>query len=208
LAFAKKHTQGMETLKKQTDELLVQLYARGNNDAFNVLLHRHKKRVFSYIYFTVRNKELTEDIFQETFIRVITTIKQGRYTENGKFIGWVNRIAHNLIMDYFRQEKNQNTISNDECADYDLLNNSKLCEGTVEDQIVLNQTYKDINKLIHVLPENQKEVLLMRYYQGLSFKEIAHKTDVSINTALGRMRYALLNIRRIADEKGILLDLN
>ncbi len=198
----------METLKKQTDELLVQLYARGNNDAFNVLLHRHKKRVFSYIYFTVRNKELTEDIFQETFIRVITTIKQGRYTENGKFIGWVNRIAHNLIMDYFRQEKNQNTISNDECADYDLLNNSKLCEGTVEDQIVLNQTYKDINKLIHVLPENQKEVLLMRYYQGLSFKEIAHKTDVSINTALGRMRYALLNIRRIADEKGILLDLN
>jgi RNA polymerase sigma-70 factor (ECF subfamily) len=208
LAFAKKHTQGMETLKKQTDELLVQLYARGNNDAFNVLLHRHKKRVFSYIYFTVRNKELTEDIFQETFIRVITTIKQGRYTENGKFIGWVNRIAHNLIMDYFRQERNQNTISNDECADYDLLNNSKLCEGTVEDQIVLNQTYKDINKLIHVLPENQKEVLLMRYYQGLSFKEIAHKTDVSINTALGRMRYALLNIRRIADEKGILLDLN
>lgn len=198
----------METLKKQTDELLVQLYARGNNDAFNVLLHRHKKRVFSYIYFTVRNKELTEDIFQETFIRVITTIKQGRYTENGKFIGWVNRIAHNLIMDYFRQERNQNTISNDECADYDLLNNSKLCEGTVEDQIVLNQTYKDINKLIHVLPENQKEVLLMRYYQGLSFKEIAHKTDVSINTALGRMRYALLNIRRIADEKGILLDLN
>ena len=198
----------METLKKQTDELLVQLYARGNNDAFNVLLHRHKKRVFSYIYFTVRNKELTEDIFQETFIRVITTIKQGRYTENGKFIGWVNRIAHNLIMDYFRQERNQNTISNDECADYDLLNNSKLCEGTVEDQIVLNQTYKDINKLIHVLPENQKEVLLMRYYQGLSFKEIAHKTDVSINTALGRMRSALLNIRRIADEKGILLDLN
>ncbi|MDR0873369.1 MAG: sigma-70 family RNA polymerase sigma factor [Prevotellaceae bacterium] len=195
----------METLKTLTDTALVELYAQGNNEAFDVLLYRHKNKVFAYIYFTVRNKELAEDIFQETFIRVITTLKQGRYAESGKFIAWVNRIAHNLIIDHFRQERSENTVSNDECADFDLLNNSKLCDGTVEDSIVQEQIYGDVRHLVGILPEEQQIVVQMRYYEGLSFKEIADKTNVSINTALGRMRYALLNMRRIADEKGIML---
>jgi RNA polymerase sigma-70 factor (ECF subfamily) len=195
----------METLKTLTDTQLVELYAQGNNEAFDVLLYRHKNKVFAYIYFTVRNKELAEDIFQETFIRVITTLKQGRYADSGKFIAWVNRIAHNLIIDHFRQERNVNTVSNDECSDFDLLNNSKLCDGTVEDSIVQEQIYGDVRHLIGILPEEQQIVVQMRYYEGFSFKEIADKTNVSINTALGRMRYALLNMRRIADEKGMVL---
>jgi RNA polymerase sigma-70 factor (ECF subfamily) len=197
----------MDALKTMADEQLVQLYAQGNNDAFDILLSRYKNRVFSYIYFIVRDRDLTEDIFQDTFIRVITTIKQGRYTDNGKFVAWVNRIAHNLIIDHFRHERNENTIST-EYSDIDLLNNSKLCDGTIEDSIVQDQVFCDVARLITVLPENQQEVIRMRYYDGLSFKDIADKTNVSINTALGRMRYALLNMRRIAEEKGISLDLN
>jgi len=197
----------METLKMLTDNELVDLYAQGNNEAFDVLLFRHKNKVFAYIYFTVRNKDLAEDIFQETFVRVITTLRQGRYADTGKFTAWVNRIAHNLIIDHFRHERNENTVSNDDCEDFDLLNNSKLCDGTVEDSIVQEQIYDDVRNLISVLPEEQQEVVQMRYYEGLSFKEIADKTNVSINTALGRMRYALLNMRRIADEKGMVLSL-
>jgi len=197
----------MEALKILTDTDLVNLYAQGNNEAFDVLLSRHKNKVFAYIYFTVRNKDLAEDIFQETFVRVITTLKQGRYSESGKFTAWVSRIAHNLIIDHFRQERSENTISNDDCTELDLLNNSKLCDGTVEDSIVQEQIYGDVRNLVNVLPEEQQVVVRMRYYEGLSFKEIADKTDVSINTALGRMRYALLNMRRIADEKGIVLSL-
>ena len=197
----------METLKMLTDNELVDLYAQGNNEAFDVLLFRHKNKVFAHIYFTVRNKDLAEDIFQETFVRVITTLKQGRYAESGKFTAWVNRIAHNLIIDHFRHERNENTISNDDCTEFDLLNNSKLCDGTVEDSIVQEQIYGDIRSLVNVLPEEQQVVVRMRYYEDLSFKEIADKTNVSINTALGRMRYALLNMRRIADEKGIVLSM-
>ncbi len=197
----------METLKTMTDNELVELYAQGNNEAFDVLLFRHKSKVYSYIYFIVRNKEITEDVFQDTFIRVINTIKQGRYTDNGKFVAWVNRIAHNLIIDYFRHEKNENTVSNNDFADFDLFNNSKLSEQTIEDQLVKDQVFYDVQKLVSSLPDNQKEVVLMRYYDGLSFKDIADKTNVSINTALGRMRYALLNIRKTAEEKGICLDL-
>jgi RNA polymerase sigma-70 factor (ECF subfamily) len=197
----------METLKKMTDNQLVTLYAEGNNDAFNVLLFRYKNKVYSYIYFIVRNKEITEDIFQDTFIRVINTVKQGRYVDTGKFVAWVNRIAHNLIIDYFRHEKNENAISNDDCQDFDLFNNSKLSDQTIEDQLVTDQVYHDVQRLVSVLPQNQREVIQMRYYEGLSFKDIADKTNVSINTALGRMRYALLNIRKIAEEKGICLDL-
>lgn len=194
----------MEELLSLTDEQLVSDYSNGNNLAFDILLDRHKQVVYSYIYFTVRNRELTEDIFQETFIKAIVTIKQGRYTETGKFRAWISRIAHNLIIDYFRQKKNENTISNDE-APVDLLNNPSLCDGTVEDQIVRLQITSDIRKLISFLPDSQREVLEMRYYQDLSFKEIAEQTGVSINTALGRMRYAILNIRRMADEYDIVL---
>jgi RNA polymerase sigma-70 factor (ECF subfamily) len=194
-------------LKEMTDEELVIAYAQGNNIAFDILLNRHKSNIYSYIYFIVRNKEMTEDIFQETFVKAIVTIKQGRYTENGKFRAWINRIAHNLIIDTYRQEKNEQIISNDEC-EIDLFNNSKLSDGTIEDVIVKEQILSDVKKLINYLPDSQKEVLALRYYQDLSFKEIADITGVSINTALGRMRYAILNMRRMAEEKKMILTMD
>ncbi|HBK29498.1 MAG TPA: RNA polymerase subunit sigma-24 [Parabacteroides sp.] len=196
----------MSKLDLMTDEDLVVSYANGDNTAFDVLLNRHKNSVHSYIYFIVRNKELTEDLFQETFIKVITTIKQGRYTDNGKFKAWIMRIAHNLIIDNFRQERNENMISNDE-VEVDLFNNIKLCEHTIEEELVKQQVLKDIRRLVKSLPENQREVLEMRYYQDLSFKEIADMTGVSINTALGRMRYAIMNMRRLAAENHMELSL-
>jgi len=194
----------MTNLKMLNDEELVVVYAQGNNSAFDILLNRHKDTVYSYIYFIVRNRELAEDIFQETFVKAIITIKQGRYTENGKFRAWISRIAHNLIIDNYRQEKNEQTISNDDC-EVDLFNNYKLSEGTIEDEMIKSQILSDVKKLVNYLPENQKEVLLLRYYQDLSFKEIADITGVSINTALGRMRYAILNMRRMAEEKNMIL---
>jgi RNA polymerase sigma-70 factor (ECF subfamily) len=197
----------MIQLKQMTDEELVVAYAEGNNVAFGILLERHKSNIYSYIYFIVRNREMAEDIFQETFVKAITTIKQGRYTENGKFRAWINRIAHNLIIDNYRQEKNEQTISNDEC-EIDLFNNSKLSDGTIEDEIVKKQVLSDVKKLINYLPDNQKEVVILRYYQDLSFKEIADITGVSINTALGRMRYAVLNMRRLAGEKNMILTMD
>lgn len=192
----------MKNLKKMTDEALVELYAEGNNSAFDVLLNRYKKSIHSYIFYIVRNYDLTEDIFQETFLKVIMTIKQGRYTDNGKFKAWITRIAHNLIIDNFRQERNENTISNDE-VEIDLLNDMRLCESNIEDNMVQEQIYQDVKKLVKHLPDNQREVLEMRYYQDMSFKEIADITGVSINTALGRMRYAILNVRRMAEEHHI-----
>jgi len=189
----------MNNLKTMADNELVALYAKGNNPAFDVLLNRYKNSVHAYIYYIVRDKDLTEDVFQETFVKAIVTIKQGRYTENGKFKAWIMRIAHNLIIDYFRQERNENTISNDD-MDMDLFNDIRLCDNSVEDQMVQNQVFADVRKLVRHLPENQREVLEMRYYKDMSFKEIAEVTGVSINTALGRMRYAILNMRRMADE--------
>jgi RNA polymerase sigma-70 factor (ECF subfamily) len=197
----------MIDLKEMTDEELVVAYGEGNNIAFDILLNRHKNNIYSYIYFVVRNKEMTEDIFQETFVKAIVTIKQGRYTENGKFRAWINRIAHNLIIDSYRQEKNEQTISNDEC-EIDLFNNPKLSDGTIEDAIVKAQIFSDVKRLMNCLPDNQKEVLVLRYYQNLSFKEIADITGVSINTALGRMRYAILNMRRMAEEKNMILTMD
>lgn len=194
----------METLKTMTDEMLVHLYSDGNNKSFDILLERHKQSLYNYVYFIVRDRDLTEDIFQDTFIKAIINIKQGRYTENGKFKAWITRIAHNLIIDHFRQIKNENTTSNDESA-VDLLNNPSLCESTIEDHIIQNQITADIQKLISFLPDNQREVLEMRYYKDMSFKEISDVTGVSINTALGRMRYAILNIRRMTEENQISL---
>lgn len=194
----------METLKKMTDEQLVVNYSNGNNSAFDILLERHKQNVFNYIFFIVKDRDLADDIFQDTFIKAIINIKQGRYTENGKFRAWISRIAHNLIIDHFRQEKNENTISNDE-APIDLLNNPSLCDETIEDKLVFDQISSDIRKLITYLPESQREVLEMRYYQDMSFKDIAEQTGVSINTALGRMRYAILNVRKMAEENKIVL---
>ena len=196
----------MNTLKSMTDEELVVCYAQGNNAAFDTLLGRYKSSVYSYIYYIVQDKELAEDIFQETFVKVIVTIKQGGYTENGKFKAWIMRIAHNLVIDSFRQERSENTISNDE-VEVDLFNNRDLCEETIEDSLVRRQVLSDVRKLVKHLPAKQREVLEMRYYQDLSLKEIADLTGVSINTALGRMRYAILNMRRMAEENHMELSL-
>ncbi len=196
----------MKNLNHCTDEELVKLYENGNNKAFEVLLMRYKSKVYSYIYLIVRSRELAEDIFQETFIKAIATIQQGRYTETGKFLGWINRIAHNLIIDHFRREKNENTQSADG-VEYDLINTTKLSEKSVEDIISNEQVLSDVVRLIDFLPESQQAVIRMRFFEDLSFKEIAEKTDVSINTALGRMRYALLNMRRIATEKDLYLEI-
>ena len=192
----------MENLQQMTDDALVALYSKGNNQAFDVLLERYKDKVYSYIYFSVRNDEFAEDLFQETFVKAIVTIQQGRYTENGKFISWITRIAHNLVIDFFRQERNENVVSNDE-TEVDLFNNIKLSDDTIETQLVNNQVLSDVRRLVDFLPDNQREVVYMRFYQDLSFKEISEITGVSINTALGRMRYALLNLRRMAEEKDI-----
>ena len=189
-----------------TDEQLVKAYAEGNNEAFDMLLKRHQDRVFNYILRIIKNEDLANDIFQETFVKAILTIKQGRYTENGKFPAWISRIAHNLIIDYYRQEKSENVQSTD-IEDVNILNRKDLCEATVEDDIISRQILEDVRYLIGELPELQREVLNMRYYQNMSFKEIAEKTGVSINTALGRMRYAIINLRRIAAEKEIILTL-
>lgn len=197
----------MRSYKLMTDDELVKLYADGNNEAFETLLNRYKSRVYSKIYFVVRNREICEDVFQETFIKAITTIKQGRYTDNGKFLAWVNRIARNLIIDYFRRNQSENTHSNDN-FDYDLLNDLQLAEETIEETMVRTQVLDDVARLVSFLPDIQQEVVKMRFYDDLSFKEIAEKTGVSINTALGRMRYAILNMRRIAEENNMILEIN
>lgn len=194
----------MESINCMTDDALVRLYAEGNNNAFDVLLNRYEQRIFSYISFIVHNQEVAEDIFQETFMKAIVTIQQGRYTENGRFQAWLTRIAHNLIIDFFRQCRNENCVSNDD-VEYDLFNDMKLSETTIEMKMVKNQTLDDVRLLVENLPQNQKEVVYMRYYQELSFKEIAEATGVSINTALGRMRYALLNLRRMAVSHNVYL---
>lgn len=194
----------MEKLAQMTDDMLVSLYIGGNNSAFDVLLNRHKDRLYHYIYFIVRTKEVAEDIFQETFVKAIVRLQEGRYQPDGKFGAWITRIAHNLVIDQFRQERNENLVSNDE-SEVDLLNNAALAEGTIENQMVNEQVLRDVRALVNELPDCQREVVFMRYYQQLSFKEISDITGVSINTALGRMRYAILNMRRIAAEKNISL---
>lgn len=194
----------MQKFDKQTDDQLVAAYAKGNNDAFDALLQRHQTRVYNCIYQMVRERSLAEDIFQETFVKAITTIRQGRYTENGKFAAWINRIARNLVIDFFRQEKIEASVSADD-DNFDILNRKELSEDTVEDLIIDRQIRDDLRKLIRHLPKSQRQVLVMRYYRNLSFKEIAEATGVSINTALGRMRYAILNLRRMAHEHDILL---
>lgn len=196
----------MKNLCQLADDELVKLYENGNNAAFEVLLNRYKSRVYTYIFLIVRNKELTEDIFQEAFIKAIATIQQGRYVESGRFLGWINRIAHNLIIDHFRKEKNENTFSTDG-LEYDYVNNTKYSEKSFEDVINNEQVLHDVVHLINYLPASQQEVVRMRFFEDLSFKEIAEKTDVSINTALGRMRYALMNMRRIASEKNVHLEI-
>jgi RNA polymerase sigma-70 factor (ECF subfamily) len=193
-------------LSERTDDELVQLYAQGDHAAFAVLMNRYQERVYTYIYLIVRNRSLAEDLFQDTFIKVITTIRQQRYTGNGKFLAWVNRIAHNLIIDFFRREQMENVSS--QCDyEYDIFNNAKLCDMTVEDEIVYEQLLGNVSKMVDFLPDTQREVVKMRFYDDLSFKEIADKTGVSINTALGRMRYALINMRKLTEDNNMVLQI-
>ncbi len=196
----------MKNLCQLADDKLVRLYIEGESKAFEVLLKRYKSKVFTYIFLIVRNNELAEDIFQETFIKAINTIQRGKYTESGRFLSWINRIAHNLIIDYFRKQKNENTFSVDG-LEYNYVNNSEYVERSVEDVINNEQVLKDVVHLVDFLPQNQQDVVRMRFFEELSFKEIAEKTNVSINTALGRMRYALLNMRKIALSNDLKLEL-
>ena len=188
----------------RNDNKLVQQFISGDQNSLEILIQRHKSRVFSYILLIVKNQELAEDIFQETFIKVIRSLKRGRYIENGKFVSWVLRIAHNLIIDHFRKEKLKGTISNDS-LDVDIFNSQKFSEDTIEDQLVYTQILSEVKDLIQELPDDQQQVIYMRHYMGLSFKEIADQTDVSINTALGRMRYALINLRKLIEKKKLTL---
>jgi RNA polymerase sigma-70 factor (ECF subfamily) len=186
------------------DNELVQQFIKGDQESLEILIHRHKSRVFSYILLIVKNQELAEDIFQETFIKVIRSLKKGKYIENGKFVSWVLRISHNLIIDHFRKEKLKGMVSN-ESTHVDIFNSRKYAEDTIEDQMVKTQILFEVKELIAELPEDQQQVIYMRHYMGLSFKEIAEKTDVSINTALGRMRYALINLRKLIEKKNLAL---
>ena len=194
----------MEDLINLSDEKLVMLYADGLNPAFDIMVERYKDKVYSYIFHIVKCEDLADDLFQETFVKAIVTINQGRYTENGKFLPWIYRIAHNLIIDTFRQEKSANTLSCDS-EEVNILNRKELCESTIEDSLVIEQIHQDIKNIVNALPQSQREVLTMRYYKNMSFKEIADITNVSINTALGRMRYAIMNMRRIAEENNIIM---
>jgi RNA polymerase sigma-70 factor (ECF subfamily) len=187
----------MNMLTMHTDEELVVLYATGKDEAFDVLLERYKDRLFSYILYHVRNTDVAEDIFQETFVKVIVTIRDGRYTESGKFYSWISRIAHNLVIDFFRREKGENTVSTDE-TEVDLLNNAKLSDRCTQSAMDSEQTFVDLQHLIEKLPEEQREVVQMHYFQEMTFKEIAEEKGISINTALGRMRYGILNMRKMA----------
>ena len=194
----------MQQLKRLSDEELVKAYADGNNEAFDTLLNRHQQRVFNYILRIVKNRDLADDIFQETFVKVITTIRQGNYTESGKFASWITRIAHNLVIDFFRQDRTNAIVSTDD-EQTNLLNRRELSEETIEDLLIDDQIACDVRRIMESLPENQRQVLEMRFYQNMSFKEIADSTNVSINTALGRVRYALINMRKIAAENNIAL---
>jgi len=186
-----------------TDQELIGRYLAGNQSSLEKLIRRHKNRIFAYILMIVKEKELAEDLFQDTFIKVINTIRSGSYKEEGKFIQWAMRIAHNLIIDHFRKAKRIPTIENRD--DYDIFEKVRIPVESIEERIITEQIHKDVKKLIDYLPKEQREVLIMRHYGDMSFKDIAEVTNVSINTALGRMRYALINLRKLVDEKNIIL---
>ena len=197
----------MKNLQDMTDEELALSYADGNNRAIDLLLLRNQSKLFSYILFVVHDRETAEDIFQETFVKVITRLQEGRYTVSGKFGAWIMRIAHNAIMDWYRDQASMRIV--DTSADNDLSNipGAEIFEGNKENRFVNSQIMTDVRRLLDALPPMQREVVYMRFYQQLSFKEIADSTDVSINTALGRMRYALLNMRRMAKANNMVLQL-
>ena len=196
-----KHYDGM------ADEALALLYVGGDNRAFDELLARNQQKLYNYILFVVRDPELANDVFQETFVKVITRLQEGKYTDSGKFSFWLSRIAHNVIMDTFRQQKSEHIVEASEDNDLNKLRRQDLMEMNRENEFVNAQIMQDVRHLMDTLPAPQREVVYMRYYQDLSFKEIAEATGVSINTSLGRMRYALINMRRLAKEHDLQLNL-
>ena len=190
-----------------TDSLLIAKYQQGDEDALSELIRRNKKELYSFIFYKIMDEELANDLFQDTFVKIIISLKEGRYNDDGKFILWAKRIAHNLIIDHFRLKNkyvkiSETTYENDEFSIFDLLRET---EENIEDRLVTNQIYEDLMKITLFLPENQQEVIRLRFFDGLSFKEIAEQANTSINTTLGRVRYALINMRKIMEDNQIIL---
>lgn len=198
----------MINLSEYTDEELALSYIRGNNNAFDELLRRTQGKLFSYILFVVHSEDRANDLFQETLVKVITRLHEGRYVASGRFSAWLMRIAHNVIMDWYREEKGRNIIDTAENNDLSCLRVSSVLDSNIENRYVNEQVMTDVRRIMDSLPPAQREVVFMRYYQSLSFKEIAELTGVSINTALGRMRYALMNMRRMSKVNRIALQLD
>ncbi len=188
----------------RSDQALLNSYLQGDRSAISRLIERHTRRVRDYIRMMVKDNDVADDILQETFIKAVRVIDEGRYTDNGKFLSWILRIAHNQVIDHFRAQK-QNRQVNESNAGYNVLGTLRFAEKNVEDRMVADQIEADVRSLVEMLPDEQREVVMMRYFSGLSFKEIAEQTNVSINTALGRMRYALINLRKMIREKNLVL---
>ncbi|HOW25383.1 MAG TPA: sigma-70 family RNA polymerase sigma factor [Bacteroidales bacterium] len=186
-----------------SDQELIGAYLSGNQTSLEILIHRHKKRVYAYILMVVKDSELADDIFQDTFIKVINTLRTGTYKEEGKFIQWVMRIAHNLVIDHFRKSRRLPVVDNSH-DDFDIFDTLHYTDASIEERLITEQVHNDLRKLVDYLPKEQREVLIMRHYADMSFKDIAEQTDVSINTALGRMRYALINLRKMIKEKDLI----
>lgn len=187
-----------------SDQVLLNNYLSGDRSAISSLIERHSRRVRDYILMMVKDRDIAEDIFQETFIKAVRVIDEGRYSDNGKFLSWILRIAHNQVIDYFRAQRQNKSVTEAD-AGYDMLGTLRFAERTVEDSMVSDQIERDVRALVDLLPAEQREVVMLRYFSGLSFKDIAEQTDVSINTALGRMRYALINLRRMIKGKNLVL---
>lgn len=187
-----------------SDQVLLNNYLSGDRNAISRLIERHSRRVRDYINMMVKDRDVAEDIFQETFIKAVRVIDEGRYADNGKFLSWILRIAHNQVIDHFRAQRQSKAVTESE-AGYDVLGTLRFAERTVEDSMVSDQIERDVRALVELLPAEQREVVMLRYFSGLSFKDIAEQTEVSINTALGRMRYALINLRRMIKEKNLVL---
>ena len=193
----------MSTLESMTDEELALSYINGNNRAFDELLSRSQDKIFNYIMYVVKDEDLANDLFQETYLKVITKMQNGRYTDTGKFFWWLTRVAHNVIIDYYRAQKSNRIVEPTKDNDLSNLNSNLVMDSNRESDMANAQVLRDVKKLMEALPEQQREVVFMRYYQELSFKEIAEITGVSINTSLGRMRYALINLRKLTHQHGV-----
>lgn len=190
--------------RELSDKSLIQRYLAGDENSLELLIHHHQSRIYGYILMVMKDRQLADDVFQDTFIKVINTLKAGSYKEEGKFLQWVMRIAHNLMIDHFRKAKRMPKAESKR-EDFDIMDTLRVKDDSIEQRMITEQIHEDIRKLVELLPDEQKEVLKMRHYAHMSFKDIAEVTGVSINTALGRMRYALINLRKLIKEKNIVL---